>query len=686
MRKIIIAFSIICILMTTAFMQTAYASAPITLDDWDDYIAGATSGSNGLVTWSVISEDTDNGVYFGNTMVSSPNSLLVGKRDDNDPITCNSTCNIDLVSNYSYIGSVNIPFKYHSHLGAMNPSNAYIYFYDGSKIVMDVRFHMETNLNTISFRDLTGSYHILKSHANGVFPTDNSLLDCWLNISHYNTNLCNVTLWLDGTGYTNNYSYYNGTMYMGGVGGISYDTFNRIQILDNHTTATSGHRIFYFDDIIIDTTASSTSTSYCDLTNYSTICSGDLNRPVFCSIPETSRIVETEFQFYSSDTIYAVVLPISNDQYNQVSSTKSDYTLDINGVNCGNPDYIIPIGYHYGLQWCNLSVTLTNDKPLFKFYCGASVTYGSGTDATTYYWFGIGQNPTPNPICRSTFHDVITKLHVPSFWGFFFLQDTFYYDQEDIISGTPGGCVRMCYYYTPNVATDTGAIIPPDLLTDMKDAYGNSAKNDTFIEWWGLNIECYFTVGDHPIIAYYITDEYLDSTCNQYIYYIRNSDNTIVHSGYLSLVDSNRSEIKTISDYIFTQAGQYRLEVYNATNYCDDAGTLLDNSLPITVCGGYDGSNGGGNVLPFIAQPLGSIIGMMITIFCTFLPLMITGALHINVTSIPAVAYALTCSMGIGISTVLGLFPFWLPLFILAVGIIVIVIYYLLNNNGSGEN
>jgi uncharacterized membrane protein len=58
--------------------------------------------------------------------------------------------------------------------------------------------------------------------------------------------------------------------------------------------------------------------------------------------------------------------------------------------------------------------------------------------------------------------------------------------------------------------------------------------------------------------------------------------------------------------------------------------------------------------------------------------------LHLDI-SIHPVIYAFTGGLGIAISTVLGLFPTWLPFFVIACGIIIIIVFFLRGNGGGGD-
>lgn len=89
-----------------------------------------------------------------------------------------------------------------------------------------------------------------------------------------------------------------------------------------------------------------------------------------------------------------------------------------------------------------------------------------------------------------------------------------------------------------------------------------------------------------------------------------------------------------------------------------------------------------GTILPPLDPVLGAIAGLIITMFCIISPMIILKGLKAS-QNLPAVTYALTGSLGIIISVLLGMFPFWVLPFILIVGIIILLMQYVINNRGQ---
>jgi hypothetical protein len=188
-------------------------------------------------------------------------------------------------------------------------------------------------------------------------------------------------------------------------------------------------------------------------------------------------------------------------------------------------------------------------------------------------------------------------------------------------------------------------------------------------------------------------------------------DRGISESAWLTVTPNpcNLGETVTIKGYhapsfdtwLFVGSQQWNdvssLQTFTRTRSFENAGTILVSMkqmvngtyvdvcdpVVVTVRGETNGETGG--ILPRIDQPLGSIVGMIITMFCLLAPLGIMKGLNMN-SSPSGFLYMFGGGIGIAISTVLGLFPVWIPLFILAFGVcIALILYFMKNKNDSGE-
>lgn len=135
--------------------------------------------------------------------------------------------------------------------------------------------------------------------------------------------------------------------------------------------------------------------------------------------------------------------------------------------------------------------------------------------------------------------------------------------------------------------------------------------------------------------------------------------------------------------YTINVAGSYILKL---VLYMSNGTTIELDSYTFSISEG--GGGGGTTPVDLIFTnigntALGSIVGMIITIFSLLIPFMVARGMNIN--GIPMFVYAITGGMGIAISSILGLFPPWLPFFIIALGIIIAVIVYIYSGGSGGE-
>lgn len=127
--------------------------------------------------------------------------------------------------------------------------------------------------------------------------------------------------------------------------------------------------------------------------------------------------------------------------------------------------------------------------------------------------------------------------------------------------------------------------------------------------------------------------------------------------------------------------------------YDSDGSSSQTNALHVSISVSNldeQGKTPSAPFLPTLSQPLGSIVGLLITMFCLLSPFLLAGALNGSMgTGInpPLFVYAISGGLGIAISTILGLFPSWIVFFIIAIGIIIIFLMYFAGilGNGGGE-
>lgn len=231
--------------------------------------------------------------------------------------------------------------------------------------------------------------------------------------------------------------------------------------------------------------------------------------------------------------------------------------------------------------------------------------------------------------------------------------------------------------------------IPDDELPDYEDEYG-----EFFIEFYDENpdkvVECYYRLGGkQPVLIYQVNDTLFGTYANGYLWEMTDSTGKKLQEGQIIFSSGEKNGFIPVP-YVFTKEGYYQIHLYNMT-----VGSLKNEEVyrgeDVYVCKKTGGGGGGGTgttPVDFIfvnlgGSALGSIVGMIITIFSLLIPFMV--ARGMNITGIPMFVYAITGGMGIAISSILGLFPPWLPFFIIALGIIIAVIVYIYSGGSGGE-
>lgn len=457
---------------------------------------------------------------FNNYYNTAPNSLKVTGGGFG---TCTFT------SDFEYIGFINFSLK------TLN---------DGS-----IKFYDYNDNNVISLSWSTaGAWQVNHVGGSTAFGTagDDITKQLYLQITHLGTNQFNYSV------YNSTYDLIIGVNESGNYAG-SYTNFSYIN-LSAGATGTQG-----WDNLYCST---DTSGVYCDVSDYYSLCTNELTG--YGMVGGNSRFIEHMYEYEITGIIHSVILPISIEQYN-IANNRLDYQMVINGFQCGNADYIINFGNYYGVQWCDLNdgdgVEIDNIKPLFAFYCDRYQTYGS----TKYYWYGVGVNLGGIGISRK--HDDINL----------------YYNNQLDGSLCEAGKISLCFYYETDLSDEL--IIDDSILNPYITKFGNE-----FIQFYRYDIDCEYQIGDMFKIIYNLSDDNItDSDYNNpYIYIIQkvdieNSSYRWWTQGFITMYQSYQSDIKTIQKDI-KEKGNYRILLYNSSDYGATTDTLLYTSMTIYVC------------------------------------------------------------------------------------------------------
>lgn len=407
---------------------------------------------------------------------------------------------------------------------------------------------------------------------------------------------------------------------------------------------------------------------YFDFEDTLSICANPLNG--YVNIKD-DKYIEHETESPFSGTIKHILLPISQEQYGLVSMNANDYFCKLNDFTVGPADYIQPYGGEYAVIWSDINAGLgynfNNEQVVFSFGCTQYVAF----PYVDYYWYGVGVAWAG--LGKTMTHDANNLYN------------------DGVLSGSTDEIgnlkLTVCWYY------DNGGISQPepvpsiDLINLYTDSY---AENGTigWLEFYKWFQDCFHHIGDHPYIIYNLTGNNTGGLKTYRVNLVKTGDNRdFVYTTLISISVEYKTAYYQLPDYIFTETGQYYWQVYNTTDYGLTLGNLVYTSRNIYVCKEIGSGETDTDILPLIPQPLGSIVGLLIILFCLLAPLLIGIGVQKNTgvsIRIPTFVFAISGGTGIAVTVILKLFPKWVPFFIIALGIISIVGAYILNLREQG--
>lgn len=381
-----------------------------------------------------------------------------------------------------------------------------------------------------------------------------------------------------------------------------------------------------------------------------------------------ARYIEHQTEDVYSERIRHVLLPVSNDQIVQVSDDPNDYNLMINSNYTEEADYIVPYDLGYGIVWENVNVTV-NGKINFAVGCDEQ-TDGFALD---WYWYGVagfpgGWGTTKVHNSPAKFFDGINTGTYPGNWK---LSICWYFDNSSYYNDTD----------PENIPT----------IDEFDDIFGDGDEGKGYIEWLGWNTECYYRMNlrETPSIVFNLSGLGTGNGSTSYYYNIYRVTPTepheIVYNDFIEVLNKDYyRDIWVLNDFEFPSSGRYYITVWNTTGAgAIELDTKIHTSLTITVCPAYSGGGDGDvtGIFPYLGPLLGAIVGLIFTTFMILVPFILQGMFQLD--RVHPVVYMLTGSIGLSISTIFGWFPAWLPFFIIAIGIIIIVFTYLYQKSQS---
>lgn len=242
-RIILLMFIVFILVVAIPLANIVSAAVPITLEDWESYNAGVSSGTGTYGSW----ERTSGNVVIANTALfpSGTKCLAFDYSQNNiyDRVYYN------LTTDFSYIGSISLLFEMdYIAAGLGTDKHNYITFYNDTipMIELDIRWD-DTVDDAVEFlyRDGAGVWQELYQSLFAGTPWDD--INIYWNMTAGAGNAMTYNLWFEGVGDVANDV--ASTYYIG-----DWATFDQIYFNGHNNLNKLYH--FYLDDITIDTTYS----------------------------------------------------------------------------------------------------------------------------------------------------------------------------------------------------------------------------------------------------------------------------------------------------------------------------------------------------------------------------------------------------------------------------------------------
>jgi len=610
----------------------------ITIEDWEDYNVGVTSGTGSYVNWSRNSGD----VILSNVWVEAGKSLsLTGADGDVDD------ANITLLSEYDYIRNIEIYY-------AMEYSDAddkywSLEFYSSNNtLLLEILLYADNSVKNARYKDvLSNTYDI--------------------------SNDVNASGGLSGS----NVGY--------GMTSYNWTTFSYIIVDENYATNTPADAHLYIDDIVINTNQGSASTEtgvtgvICDgccenvqlgtTQTYTVEVLGDVGCVAYFRIMNSTGSQKFLYPCPKGTTTFDVYFPFSWGTGNYTQVIFDDYLL-----------FYSDDSKYY--ETCTFDIVSNQVIQNYTDYYGGFFTewytdgtecyYNIGDDATVVYYlddsyldadqiyrayivetltgssqwaFNINLNmlDTLNTFTFGAYGQQFTnatsyhiEVYNMTFSGFLWTKDSLVYTSESI---------RVC---DEDVNLNQYSIT----LSPNKNTYAYTDEVNITIVKRGEDVG-----------SYRITSPIGETIYSDLLYYTKTIN--LDFSDY-SYGDNNNIK------------GEWVIHVFDRYGSPMDYNSV-SKYINVDEVEEYP-------ILPELDSRIGIVVGFIITIFCTLSPMIVAGLINSNARTsinVPPTAYAITGALGVVVSVGLGFFPSWIIFFIVAVGIIISVFMYLNGNRGG---
>ena len=661
MKKIVIVLTLILSMMIVFPVNNVTASLPslwIELDDFDSYSIDDNNGINGNFEW-----ETTTGVD-GIIRDLSDKYLLFGRHGTVDTHALNG----DLETIYFNTTDNHTGYfiKLHSYDDYAN-SNYYVVFswYDNNgteKVRM--RINQKTGQSLYDVEVYNGNDHVQLSHK---YYGTSAQISGYISWQYYYDNVIQYKFYYNSPSsyepvlwYTLNQTAVDTSLH----NETDYECNSlKISISGGISSSNNVYTKIYQYGSIDETLNEPTDTFTGE--NLASICANPIEG--YINIPNKKYVEHLTESSYSM-TIHAIVLPVSNEQIIYMPSLSS-YLAYVNGYYCGAATSIQPYGGGYAIVWDDLNggsgFGINEEQILFEFYCNDYVTFGYN-----YYWYGISW-------CGSCTGDTLVHSS-SSLFG------------DGTLNGGVEGwsnswSISPCWYYNDSGVSQPEPIPSIETIDQYEDSY---AENGTmgwveFYEWFS---QCSHRVGDNPYIIYNLTGNGTGEAKIYRLDIVKAGDvGDFVYTTLITITTDYKTAYFRLPDYEFEETGNYFIELYNTSDYGLTYDDLVYVSRNIFVCeslgsGGYTDTDT--DIFPTLSVGMGAIVGVIVTVFLTLSPMIISGSLGGSI-QVPPILYAIMGAIGVTISTTFGWFPSYIFFFIVAIGIIMLVAMYMFKIRGQ---
>ena len=262
--------------------------------------------------------------------------------------------------------------------------------------------------------------------------------------------------------------------------------FDIAYIYVNESDGTGSFEI-WFDDMSYNTSSDVTPSTYT-----TRFCEGYDHGGVAYTVP-ASQYLENKLGYSVYYPINIVDLYVDDFQYNSISSTVTDYHMEIDGKDYGNPA-ISSSTYGYRLRWSGLDHDTSGNIPVFEFKCdvyndtwaGYPVYWYVGVEqggesfrfhnTTSFYGNGLYDNGDNDYCDNTSIFDWTTNTVIWLISGLDVCADYPVFDTTNTLGGLG---LSMCYELDYDNTTDTnGDFIPDDWTDETGEGTGTQPTYD----------------------------------------------------------------------------------------------------------------------------------------------------------------------------------------------------------------